>query len=274
VKGISNGSLSKVSWSKDGDTLYAAGPFDVGGRDPVVAWAARGAGKRRFLFSGAGNSISSLKGLPNGGLLVAAADPHLAILNADGSLQWATPSPNFDPRGQRSNLSVSGDGTVVEFGYEFGGKVRVRFDLAKLKLMADPPTDSLTAPPRQTGLDIQGWASTTRPTLAGKPLFLDQYEHSLSLAIHPKGDRFVLGADWSLRAFDAGGKLLWRRDVPSVVWAVNITGDGRMVVAAYGDGTIRWHRMDDGRELLAFYPLIDKSNWVAWQEPMACSRGT
>jgi hypothetical protein len=45
---------------------------------------------------------------------------------------------------------------------------------------------------------------------------------------------------------------------------VNIAGDGRLVVAAYGDGTIRWHRMDDGRELLALYVLPDKENWVAW----------
>ena len=35
-------------------------------------------------------------------------------------------------------------------------------------------------------------------------------------------------------------------------------------MAAYGDGTIRWHRMSDGAELLAFMPLADRSNWVAW----------
>jgi hypothetical protein len=42
------------------------------------------------------------------------------------------------------------------------------------------------------------------------------------------------------------------------------SGDGRLVVAAYGDGTIRWHRVDDGRELLALSVLADKQNWVAW----------
>jgi hypothetical protein len=52
--------------------------------------------------------------------------------------------------------------------------------------------------------------------------------------------------------------------VPGTVWAVNISGDGRLVVAAYSDGTIRWHRMDDGRELLALFVLADKQNWVAW----------
>jgi hypothetical protein len=37
-----------------------------------------------------------------------------------------------------------------------------------------------------------------------------------------------------------------------------------LVVAAHGDGTIRWYRMSDGVELLAFMPLPDKTNWVAW----------
>ena len=84
------------------------------------------------------------------------------------------------------------------------------------------------------------------------------------MAVHPDGNRFVLGAEWSLRALDAKGRPLWQRAVPSTVWALNITGDGRLVVAAYGDGTIRWHRMDDGRELLALFVLKDKQNWVAW----------
>ena len=52
--------------------------------------------------------------------------------------------------------------------------------------------------------------------------------------------------------------------MPGIAWAVNVTGDGRLVVAAYGDGTIRWHRMDDGREILAFMPLENRRDWVAW----------
>jgi hypothetical protein len=84
------------------------------------------------------------------------------------------------------------------------------------------------------------------------------------MAVHHSKSRFVLGTEWFLRAFDAKGDTQWQHPAPSVVWAVNITGDGRLVVAAYGDGTIRWHRMDDGRELLALYVLADKQNWVAW----------
>jgi hypothetical protein len=54
------------------------------------------------------------------------------------------------------------------------------------------------------------------------------------------------------------------RPVPSTLGTVTITGDGRLVVAHYLDGTIRWHRMSDGVELLAFMPLLDRTDWVAW----------
>ena len=40
--------------------------------------------------------------------------------------------------------------------------------------------------------------------------------------------------------------------------------DGRLAVAALGDGTIRWYRMDDGRLLLSLKVLSDRKNWVAW----------
>ena len=51
--------------------------------------------------------------------------------------------------------------------------------------------------------------------------------------------------------------------MPGTLWAVNVSGDGRLVVTAYSDGTIRWHRMDDGQELLAFFPMADRKRWVA-----------
>src|SRR5262249_46458707 len=93
---------------------------------------------------------------------------------------------------------------------------------------------------------------------------LEEYETSRSLAITPDATRCILGTDWALRAFDARGQQQWEKDAPGVAWGVNITGDGRLVVAAYGDGTIRWHRMSDGQELLALFVNKEDRRWVAW----------
>ena len=85
------------------------------------------------------------------------------------------------------------------------------------------------------------------------------------MALVPGTDRFALGTHWSLRLFDAGGKAVWPdRSVPGAVWGVNVSADGRLIVAAYGDGTIRWHRVSDGAELLALFMHPDGKRWVAW----------
>jgi hypothetical protein len=158
-------------------------------------------------------------------------------------------------------MAVSADGTIVDFGF---GKSPLRFDLRALRLSRDPPADHQTIPAKQIGLAIEGWDNGLAPTLDGKLIALSQYEMSRSLSVHRDGNRFVLGTEGNLRALGANGQSLWQVSVPSVAWAVNITSDGRLVVGAYGDGTIRWYRMDDGRELLALYVLKDMQNWVAW----------
>ena len=90
-----------------------------------------------------------------------------------------------------------------------------------------------------------------------------------SLAIAPDAKRFFLGSNVALRAFDDAGTKIWRYLGRGEVWAANASEDGRIVVAAYGDGTIRWHRADDGRELLALQVLPNgeepaRWDWVLW----------
>jgi len=45
---------------------------------------------------------------------------------------------------------------------------------------------------------------------------------------------------------------------------VNIPRDGKFVVVAYGDGTIRWHRLSDGEEVLALFVNAKTREWVLW----------
>ena len=67
-----------------------------------------------------------------------------------------------------------------------------------------------------------------------------------------------LGSSWALASFDDQE----RRNGGGRSRNGNLGGqrhkDGRIIVTAEGDGTIRWHRADDGRELLALQVLAEQ----------------
>jgi hypothetical protein len=92
---------------------------------------------------------------------------------------------------------------------------------------------------------------------------LEVNERATSYAIAPNDESFLLGTTFYLRAFNRDGHELWKT-FTTVVVGVNISEDERFAVAALNDGTIRWYRMKDGRELLAFLPHTDRKRWVLW----------
>ena len=190
VDGLRNGNLANVTWSKDGKTLYAGGSYDDG-RGTHLFWH----GPMRVEASGAlcqPGAIQSraLRLCRTARLLVAAQDPFLALLEPDGRPRWTHPSPKADFRDQCDMLAVSADGTIVDFGFEQWGKSPLRFDLRALKLSRDPPADHQTMRAKQAGLAVEGWRNGLSPTLDGKPIKLERYERSRSLAVHPDGGRF------------------------------------------------------------------------------------
>jgi hypothetical protein len=189
------------------------------------------------------------------------------VLDAQARLLRQHEPATLDFRDQQDRLQVSGDGRRVRFGVRgaSGAAAATRnFDVAARTLEPDDEVPLAAARTRAPGLEVDGWNATTQPTLNGAALVLDAHEASRSVAIAPDGRRLVIGSDWNLRLFDGPGKARWRQPVPGTVWAVNVSGDGRFIVAAYGDGTIRWHRLADGREILALYPHADGRRWVAW----------
>jgi WD40 repeat protein len=254
-----------VAWSRDGEELLASG-MNVHPASAVLAWNQRGRGPHRLLAK-TNYPVRSLIALNNGDLLTAGTRL-LARLGPDSTPHWARLASTADFIGQTDLLKVSTDGMRVGFGYEQFGGSAARFDVATRTLVLGPETESGMTAPRLTGMDVENWrdhwGDKYSPMIDGRPLSFEPYEISRSLAIHPAGKSFVLGTSMYLRAYDAQGASLWTHHAPGEVRAVNIAGDGRLVVAAYDDGTIRWHRMTDGAELIAFMPLADRVNWVAW----------
>ncbi len=264
--GVDNGNLLAVAWSTDG-SLFAGGRYTRNAICPIFQWADGGQGLRKVLPA-SGDTIMQILPLRDGGMVFGAADPACGIIDRNGKRTRYTGPEIADFRDTFERFLVSHDGAAVQFGFEQFGKFPARFSIAKRLLTPDPIAPGAHNPPvtKAAGLEITDWYDKYEPKLNGKLLKLDQDEMSRSRAICPGGQCFLLGTEWFLRLFDTSGAQKWGKPVPipGVAWSVNITGDGKVAVAALGDGTVRWYRMTDGKELLAFFPHKDKKRWVLW----------
>lgn len=258
VAGLSGGDIASVAFLNSSDRgaaprLAAGGQHQSGGRFPILVWTDSGRGARS-IWPGPKNAIMDLAPLPDGALAFGSAHPSFGLLDAAGQ-RTLFPGPAMaDLRNKVSkHFTVSADGCRLRFGLEPFSGVPVLFDLAARCLTDAPKPLPDLAPANTDRIRIEGWENTTSPRLDGKPLTLQPYENARSLAISPDARNFVLGAEWSLRRFDAKGAQLWKKPVPGIVWGVNLAREGRLILAAFGDGTIRWHRAEDGEELLALF---------------------
>jgi WD40 repeat protein len=267
VRGIRKDTgLPVVSWSADGGTLFAGGTATAAdGKSRIIrAWSQGGRGELRDIAA-AYNTIQDIRPLAGGGVVFSTFDPAWGIIDASGQRTAFLPAVIADFRDSGESFRLSPDGLCVRFSFAPLGAVRARFNIAERRY-GDSASDAGLLPPRLTaeGIDVKNWRSSTRPTLNGQALRLSENERSRSLAFAPDGQGFVLGTEWFLRHFDRAGRELWRIEAPGTTWAVNISADGRCVVAAYADGTIRWYRLSDGRQILSFFPHADRKRWVVW----------
>jgi WD40 repeat protein len=262
TKGVDNGNLGSVAWSADGARLYAGGEYDKG-RLPIRVWQRAGEGPARGLL-GPRDTIMHL--LPCGdGIAMAAQDPAFGLFASDGSRRLWRENVQVDMRAKLlEHFTVSSDGARVRFGLKKAGEEPVLFDLSAERLSNSPKAVRDLHAADTKSLPVTDWEDEDDPKLAGSPIELEHDETARSLAITPDKQSFILGTEWSLRAYDKVGKLLWENPVPGITWGVNIPHEGKLVVVAYGDGTIRWHRLTDGRELLALFVHAKDRRWVAW----------
>jgi WD40 repeat protein len=261
TSGVTSPNIFITAWSADGRYLVAGG---MGNECRVRRWENGGSGPH-IDIEAANNTVMRLLPLKDGGILFATVDPAFGVIDAQGRATTLQGPGQLDFWNALGKLKLSNDGKTVEQGTSFPAQI-IRFALAERRLDIDPPADdSLIAPVAEAReLTVTDWKDGYHPSVNGRRIELDSYEQSRSLALLPGNDGFILGAEWSIRRFDRDGELNWRQPVPGVTWGVNVTSDGRLVVSAHGDGTIRWRRARDGQELLALFVHPDGKRWIAW----------
>jgi WD40 repeat protein len=245
TQALNNGSLDNVAWSADGKWLYAGGRYSKNGRKvALLRWHQD---LRYTVASAASNSIMDIRPLPGGKVVIATAEPSISIFNTKGQKLLERQAGIADFRGTK--LLVSNDASIVQFGYQYGNRQTGRFSLHERLLTVNPTNSSgLTAP-----------KAASKPTLNLKP-----HEIVRSFASSPDGQQILVGTQWFLRYVDQQGHQQWQTEAPSIAWAVNIAENGKVALAGFGDGTLRWYRLSDGKELLAFFPHRDGKRWIIW----------
>lgn len=258
--GGGGGNLGRVAWSTDGQTLYAAGSVVRNGRFVVLAFGSVGRDSPRDIGS-FGNIITGLDTNASG-LLASSAEPAWASFDQSGASRFQLGARNADFRDAGDTFRVGQDGQLLSFPMLMGGKENVVFDLSKGELRSAAAPASTLPPKLPDGLS--DWKNSQLPKFNGRRLSLRQGEMARSVAAAPDGKRFALGSEWNVRFYSAEGDQLWEKRTPGTVWGINISGDGRWVIAALGDGSVRWYRLSDGLEQLALFVHGDHERWIAW----------
>ena len=257
--------IADVAWSADGESLYGCGDYAGPGENPILRWRSGGRGAMEWLPA-ARERITDLQPLPGGGLAFAAEDPAIGVLDATGRPMLSRGPelagfPAMDPA-----FKVSHDASRVQFGASRTDARVARFALFARELLAGPASgaDFAGAIVDSPRFALERWRDSPSPALNGMQLALDDYELARAHAISPDHATLVLGTEWALRAYGADANLKWRVDTPGAVRSVVVAPSGQTVVAALSDGTIRWHRMDDGAEFLALFAHASALEWIAW----------
>lgn len=255
--------LLSVEWSPDGRYLYASGWYAQRARNVVLRWPA-GNFNTPDMLPAARALIHNIRVLRDGGIVYGAVNGDMGLLDSTGR-EIFVKSPNLDHYTGKA-FSISQDAATVRFDFlpERGAPAQFSVETKQLELNPMPALGMLDPLLTADGFELTDWLLKFEPKLNGKPLPLRYRDQGTSYVIAPDRTSFLYGMWWGLYRFDMKGRELWFRPVPGAVRAVNVSRDGSLAVAGVSDGTIRWYRMKDGRELAAFYPHSDRKRWVLW----------
>ncbi len=258
--------LGAVAWSSDGHHLYGGGDFRGAGPNPIYRWGDGGKGAMEQIAL-TDNRIADIQQMRTGNMAFVTEDPSFGIIDPNAQRVAFRGPDIIDFSDAQSHLAVSADGSVIRYPLKRGGGPLQTFAPARAgdQNFSLAPNQAVSLPLlKSTEIRIDNWKNSFTPTINGKPPKLDDYEQSRSYAIAPDHKALLLGTEWALRLLDRGAKEIWSVKLPSVAWAVNITQNGKLAIAALSDGTIRWYRMGDGAEMLAYFPHNNGEDWICW----------
>jgi dipeptidyl aminopeptidase/acylaminoacyl peptidase len=258
---VEHGNLRNVAWQRDGAALYAAGSGYRGTNDFIIkriGWPQGSVNEARA----AANSVTDLLPLSDSRVLFATVEPGWGLLRGTEARMVVAPKgAQFYEAGV---LTVSGDAKTVAWRFAPGDQV-VSFSVAAREMARGAGDAKRQAKRTSKRIDIRDWENSYKVTIAGRPVAMAPTEIARAVAVMPDESAVVLATSRGLRRIEADGREAWRIPLATEARAVNLSADGRVLVTAMADGTIRWRRTRDGAALLSLFASQD-GRWVLWNE--------
>lgn len=268
VAKVHGGDYRSVAWSADGRFIFSGGT--ARSADDQFAVLQYDVARRALLgqVNVARDSVTDLDVLPNGDLAYSSFDGSWGIVSGE-RITRRVASPVSAIRGDvPADLELSADATAARWGMKSAdGGLGFQFEKRALSVR---PAQALRAPETRFG-----WFSAPAdvnnqrrpPVIGGKPMALADDERSrAATVIRASGTTTgtaIVGTNRALYAVSEQGAVLWRMPVDTEVRSVNTGADGRLVVSAMADGTLRWWRARDGVLLMTLLASSD-GRWVVW----------
>ena len=247
--------LPQVRFSLDGArSMRRVNPGDF-------RWSEAGRGQRENLDYGyfsSGSIVLDLQAVSGGRLLLAFSDPGWSLLNNEGSVQVHL-SQTTGIQSWARIIRLGPGGRSVAFGRR--GQVVFDSDSRTLRTARVPSDWSV---PDQKSLPYSGDNIAGFLNGTGENPALVVYSPR-GFAIAPGAQRFVawgvMAQPWSgkpiagpsLYCFTKDGQPIWHTLAPEA-GALNISDDGRLLVATHTDGTIRWIEWKTAPSCWLFFP--------------------
>lgn len=258
--------LEMVAFSNDGKYLFAAGNYSRAFDGKV--WKAlrryNNAGKGEYTdFKLCVDNVMDLKTVNDNSIIFSTTYPEFGRITTDGYRTIYKKADLCDFRIlENPNLHVDSKGSKIEFTPK--NSTPIIFSIPTREFLIKG-SDWKSPSAKADGIEITEWNNSSNPKINGKSVgFMNDYERCHSVDIIPAKKQIVFGTSWKIYCTDYSGLKYWEVPVQGGVWCVNVTGDGKSIIASSDDGMMRWYRLSDGKQFLSLYMHPDKQRWVLW----------
>ncbi len=231
--------ISKLAFSDDGSYLFGVG-YHVKRINKkmwfaIRRWEKGGRGKYIDIPLDRTSQIHDLLSVGDEGIILATNSPGLVRMHTDGNVQYSKKRSKlyFNSKALDLRTNFSGDG--ISFKQSEGDYI---FSIPMGQLRKGNSTFPQSTDQRK-GIHISDWEGKSTARINGRAVKIMGGGRGVDIASDGKG--VVVAAYYGLHWFNSSGEKIWEFSTDSPPNHVKVSGNGKFVVTAHSDGTVRWY---------------------------------